>query len=550
MRLPNETARGLRIDQIPPKRGAHDRLALCESAARSLLSLAGMKHEGRRKASRLERGAAIVLAALAPACGDPASFATRDAGPDARDANSPSLDSSARDRDARTPSPDASDGAGRVDAAPDPFTELNPPPASWYPYPTATSLFKQRLPSDVMSHLFQPQNYGISGFTGDEIASCSLTACGTQPTTDTYLGFQSFDSVAADGAPGANDLQKPVYYATASDPWYEIKNCPEAPGVDVKFHAPNLAQYSNGGEPTGCTDQLIAIYDQSQEIFVSAYRCATYDSSGFPSCTATTPDEACLVPSPSDCSAERVGVDRDWGWGGDKTYTTTINGVTEVLGSAGDNLPYGAAGSDGLVRFEEFMHGIDHAFASGIYCTNSQNPMIFPATITAAICNSTMFGESSVGAQGAEYAPNGSLAFLDYTDAQISAMELPPFQLNLVTALAHYGTYVQVTGGEPGMGFSPGGGDVAESGMAYYQATGQQHPFFSWLNGQKVGSPSYPGGQETIDCGDFAPPDSQYRCNFGGLYGIPDVDGKDISGHIHIADPCLVKRMLGVGGAC
>ena len=43
-----------------------------------------------------------------------------------------------------------------------------------------------------------------------------------------------------------------------------MKGCPESPGVDVKFHAPNLAQYSNGGDPTGCSDQLIAIYDQSQ----------------------------------------------------------------------------------------------------------------------------------------------------------------------------------------------------------------------------------------------------------------------------------------------
>jgi hypothetical protein len=196
------------------------------------------------------------------------------------------------------------------------------------------------------------------------------------------------------------------------------------------------------------------------------------------------------------------------------------------------------------------MNGIFHAFQSGIYCTNDQNPMVVPASTTAAVCNSWIAGISNVGPSGAEYALNGALLFVDYTDAEIAAMDLPSFQANLITALAHYGTYIQVTGGNASYGFSPGGGDTTESEMAYYRSTGAHHPIFAWLNGQKLGSPSYSGGQKTIDCGSFSPPDSEYRCNFGGLYGIPDMNGTDPSHHVHIADPCIVKRMIGLPGAC
>jgi hypothetical protein len=117
-----------------------------------------------------------------------------------------------------------------------------------------------------------------------------------------------------------------------------MKGCGESPDLDVIFHAPNGAQYSNGGSPSGCEDQLLDVYDQSQQLWIGAYRCAPYDSPGFPDCTATSPSNACLVPSPSACAAERVGVDKDWGWN-PGSYTTTIHGVAESFGYGGDNMP-------------------------------------------------------------------------------------------------------------------------------------------------------------------------------------------------------------------
>jgi len=139
-------------------------------------------------------------------------------------------------------------------------------------------------------------------------------------------------------------------------------------------------------------------------------------------------------------------------------WDTTISGSTiaaltagEVnvntgngLGSQGDAGQFGL--SAGLVRPSELAAGrINHALVISVPCTNGSGHsagFVFPA----------------VQGDGAACGPNGSAATrdspalgqllrLNMTDAQIRSSAAPAWEKTIMTAWAHYGAYVEDTGG-------------------------------------------------------------------------------------------------------
>jgi hypothetical protein len=450
------------------------------------------------------------------------------------------------------------------------YSLMNEMPATWYPYPGPGNLYNQRLPADVMSHLFQPQNYGISHFTGDEIAQAALTEDGQVPLNNIVSGgWVGWDSPASDGTLGREDQGRPLYYSAPTDPWYRIHDCYGTPdsGFDITIRAPSAALGTHLGPAGTADDCSLLIYDQQQDLWFGAGGgCLNYQLPVANGC-GSTPETACDASNVFNyCSASELGMGKDWGNTG--VITKTINGLTETYGDFCDNLEGTNSGSQGgycFTSFSEQMGGIFHAMVGGISCTNTQGPgYVFPAQGAAQQCSAA----EQLTHNGGNMPPNGSLIFVDYTDDQIAAMGLDVAQGVLLTALAHYGSYLQVTSGDQNLGFNAIV-DGNESGLAYSQTYGAQNPFYSSLASQMLGATDGgPIGVPRMSLGstDNTPPQSQYRLAVNATYGLPlmtgpgssDLSGRscatapgcDVSGHIHIADPCVVEAMAGLDGGC
>jgi hypothetical protein len=495
-------------------------------------------------------------------------------------ASTPSPDASISAADAARPAEDAGpDGgvdAGSASSPPDAaFSQFNRPPYNWYPYPK-DSLWLQQLPPDITAHDIVPANYGLSASSAAAMVNCALTGCGVYSLADEYGAMRSFvSSVASDGTTGIEDQGSPIYYSQPTDPYYWIhgSDCVWDPFVDFRVQIPNQAARTGRSIvlPNG-SDGAISFFDQTQGVFggMAGSGCPTCVAH-LPACSASTPETACDLlgtgAEGSACSAERPYADKDWGWTANTHYDwTSPSGVVDALGGAGDNIVQGAHGSMGLIRIEEFGVDVDglvgrilHAGSSTIGCVTGQ---VFPATSGAYPCSSVS-GMSSADVNN--FPPNGALFYCDYTNEQIAAMQLPPWQNTVLTWLCRYGTYPSVTdGGDHGVW--PIAADNVESELAYFRATGHHHPVYAWMQGQKLGSPTCNGtncpAQITMTGNGFVKPHSEYRFSYNMLYGIPPVNGDAPSNteayllkHFHIADPCIVKRMVNnvggnVAGAC
>jgi hypothetical protein len=502
----------------------------------------------------------------------------------------------------------------------------NPLPGSCYVYPLDNSMWANRVPVDAMQHLWNAASDGLPQ-QGDYYARMAMTARGAAPVNcstfaaaqggkqpsgcnDNMGGETQFASASSDAAhPRSNrDGNQPLYYAKASDPVFSIggpgngttcNNGPyESDNVCTVFHAPAGAQYvwygggfcfasstaGAAGQPdhfrceydSQCSssyphclgsssassfqisydDSFIDVLDQSQQIFVASEGGhAGADGLQLPLCSqgncgpacgghAGTLDDPCPLPMFSYQAAESYANDWDWRTG---AHSESSNGVPEYLGVSMDNGAGMAAGGAALVRLEEFQTGIFH-LVQGASWDNSKLPTIWPGTVAANANNADANG-----------LPGGAWVFLDYTDAQIEAMALSPIQKVLITQLAHYGSILENWANSSFSQFS----ESFESDMPYFAATGQHHPFFSWVKGQTIGVAST-GYQYTMDCygGDNTTPgDSQYDCEIASLYGLPilpgpgsvDASGRscatgcDVSGHLHVLDPGALAGYIGPG---
>jgi hypothetical protein len=382
------------------------------------------------------------------------------------------------------------------------FNLVNQQPVTRVPYAqNPNSISTKRLPLDVIHHL-APNSDAISVNTLEDNGGW-----GPFSWNDGWWGRRTWST------PGLNDCCSiPLYYATASDPWYVVTGCDYGPArntgawspIGIPFHAPNRAEFNLSD-----TDNSLAIWDQAQNYLLEFYE---YGNPGvtLPACGAVSASEACPIHMHS-CAMAQFDTGQDWG------------GISSTR--PGNFAPF-----MGVIRMQELMQGhINHALYLNVDCVVA--PPVFPdvAGSMAWPCG------VSPAPNAVNRPPEGSLFFLDYSDAQLQSMNIPQWQRTVLTAFAHYGAYAGATG-LGGQTLNP----YLESGEAYSQQD-VADPFPQWAASQ-------PGvvkvGCNANDC----------RYSFPFLDNVPWVNGPtcpssshpngcDLSHHMHIANPCVAAGL-------
>src|SRR5579862_1648122 len=413
----------------------------------------------------------------------------------------------------------------------------SPPSPTWFPYNATTSLSNKPLPSDVLLHCYGNTSNCAQG---DAMAKYALTS--NDAVGPPYRRSGSTVGTITFMVPGASDSQLPIYYGQSTDPWYTLSNCLHDATIKVSFHAPNRAKFSS----TAGNDQAIAIYDTVQGLLIQAYMYNSSSTGTLPYSSCTSGPGCAVHVSYNGCSAERVGTDTDI----QKTHYSYTNSYgTYTLGGVSAEGGFSSLGT--IIRQNELMNGtVNHAVALGAYCTNP-NFFVFPASGLLGGCRSNI----------ANAPPPGGLIFTDYTPTQISSMlsagRITHPQATLLTALSTYGGYLLVTGGGSWTGMSIGT-ELVEAQDAY-KFYGRTPPIVPW--GCQNGMNDY--GQSSCSNGVVTGPFSPSLNALGGLPLMTGPEGRDtsgrscrvapgcdVSGHIHMADSCIAKRLAGLPGKC
>ncbi len=390
--------------------------------------------------------------------------------------------------------------------------------------PSGGSLFGQRLPADVMSHL---------AVNGEIEAQDSMLACygsGCSPFSQIVI--------AAQGSVQDNN-GVPFYYGQASDPYYMCgksgyNSCGNVPTVsgyspyNIPFHAPSGAQPSSGD-----SDQFTQIWDQESNNMIYLYWGTSGNRSAhtFPSCPnsshAGTFGDPCSVPA------------ADYGSMNDRNETRGYGIIS------GDSL--NVAAGLGHVRVQELIQGhIYHAIYLNTTCQRPSDGDGGSSTVPAIVFPNTIYGAQSCGRQSGAHLdhapPGGALIFLDYTDAQLALLKpyVPAWQYVFLERMSHFGGYA----GDTGSPLHPSRIDDATA----YKAAGTTDPLLGWLKGQPndVGS----------TCGSQGCNLNWQNMKWSG--SCPTANGGadnlcSLSAHIHIADQCVAKGLAGMTaaeGAC
>lgn len=212
-----------------------------------------------------------------------------------------------------------------------------------------------------------------------------------------------------------SDARIAVYYSAPTDPLVRIhctyrfgpNTCTGANGFDIdgaSIRVPSVAQPAPG------TDKHMTIVDQAND--------REYDF-----------EHATWAP-------------------GHQTLNVWSGAEVPIADDAGSGLGSGAtaayfANLAGLITAPELAAGrIDHALSIVLPCTHGS---VYPATLANGFPCSRMSAYRRPGDAG----PLGTLFALDMSDAQIAASGAPAWQQTIMTAMAHYGMYVNDTG-DPG----------------------------------------------------------------------------------------------------
>ena len=116
-------------------------------------------------------------------------------------------------------------------------------------------------------------------------------------------------------------------------------------------------------------------------------------------------------------------------------------GPNQGTGLGGGGTAAGIATLAGLITEPELASGtINHALAINLPCTDGA---VYPAQGANGLPCNQIQGEKNTGST----APLGSLLQLNMTDAQIAASGAPTWEKTIMTAMAHYGMYVNDTDG-------------------------------------------------------------------------------------------------------
>jgi hypothetical protein len=228
----------------------------------------------------------------------------------------------------------------------------------------------------------------------------------------------------------ASDWYHPVYYSAPTDPLFTVHctrpwgRC-EVEGMTVRI--PDAARPADG------SDAHLAVVDRTTGWEYDFWRVQDKPSGGG---TLTI------------------------GWGGQ----TRIDG--DGLGSDATAAHFGLLA--GIIRAPEMARGrIDHALFMMVGCTSHQ--IVYPAGGYAADCAD----QTDAPAVGQHF-------WLEMTEAEIEALDLPDWKQTILVALSRYGAYVGDTGGNEAFTFQ------FESGSTYI-SFGFADPMVTFARQQTAG---------------------------------------------------------------
>ncbi len=270
------------------------------------------------------------------------------------------------------------------------FSSSNFPSACWRPY-SADSPFNRALPANPT---LAPNSATIIQ---------NLTSNG-----DNFEGSTGqFAFTSDDGRDG-------VYYARTSDPTITIHctyywgpgTCSGTNKVNIDgqtIHIPAGAMPQDNG-----SDQHMTVIDQTNQL--------EYD---FEHATWSTDHKTLTVWSGAEIPA----------------------GPNQGTGLGGGGTAAGFSTLAGLITEPELASGtINHALAINLPCTNG---VVYPAQQANGLACNHEPGQTSPNTA----APLGTLLQLNMTDTQIAHSGAPAWEQTIMTAMAHYGMYVNDTDG-------------------------------------------------------------------------------------------------------
>lgn len=264
------------------------------------------------------------------------------------------------------------------------FDVGNWPAACWRPY-SDTSPFNQRIPANAQLHPNSAQIVAtLNGWADPD---------GKTGPNGIYTG-------AADTA---HDYAHPVYYSRPSDPLYNL-HCTKPWGTcEVEG---TLVRVPSAARPAGGGDAHMAVVDQQTGWEYDLWQ-----------------------------------VEPKSGWA-DGTINVSWGGTTRIGTDDSNGLDSMATASHfgllaGIIRAQEMEAGrINHALFIFVRCASNQP--VYPANLSA----------KAAKCADPTYAPAEGQRFqLNMSDAEISALPVPPWKKTVLRAMAEYGMYVGDTGG-------------------------------------------------------------------------------------------------------
>jgi hypothetical protein len=424
-----------------------------------------------------------------------------------------------------------------------PYSITNRPPANCPFYsnnPVALSPWP--LPVDINT---APSEKAVNG---DVIGQNAFLAAGQ--ISESYAQNYPFTNWAT---PGSDDYGRAMYYAQPTDPYFNLnpngspaQSCLYSKNINGPgFRAPNDAPYTNtyrtdyGGSGA---DSGIRLFDPSSNVIAGGYSNWSSWSSNFliGNSTAQFPMGTKMNVGSGCGLAKNIWTDQDWG---------SPNGWNNSQGAEGSA---NWAPMATIIRNDELMQGlVAHALTWLVSCDGTYKGAthVFPASNDTWICSSGT----------APMPPNGALLHLDYTPAQIAAMNIPAWQKTFLTAASTYGGYFGVSSRQSPVAISLVEGN--ESGLAY-----------QWQSGGTLSFPPENGEKGFTISGGTPDPVFDYLasqgvpCNKGSgsssckypmnaWQNIPALTGPScpstpcpVGQHWHMADPCVAAGLAG-GGA-
>jgi hypothetical protein len=376
-----------------------------------------------------------------------------------------------------------------------------------------------------------------------------------------FLGAGQLSEAAAENypfanwaTPGSDDYGRTLYYAQPTDPYFNLnQSCEYTKNINgPAFRAPDQAPYSNTYRTdygNGGADSDIRVFDPSSNVIAGGYtNWNSYTSNMLVGSSNAQSPMGTKMNVGSGCGlAKNIWTDQDWG---------SPNGWSNSQGAEGSA---NWAPMATVVRNDELMQGlVAHALTWLVSCdghytgsggTYNDATHVFPANADTWICSS-----------GTEpMPPNGALLYLDYTPAQIAAMNLPAWQKIFLSAASTYGGYFGVSSRQAAIAIS--GQEGTESGLAY-----------QWQTGGTLSFPPDNGEKGFTISGGTPDPVFDYLasqgvpCNKGSgssackypmnaWANIPALTGPScpstpcsVGQHWHMADPCVAAG-LASGGA-